>query len=85
MLYYYNEQDVQAVGIPTVRPGRGKMPHIPNGYRLIAVCDRLVRKCCPDVTDPTDYAEFWGQYRRGSFVSMDLFLINANKMPLSQS
>jgi len=78
---YYSDQAVLALGTPVVRPCGNNQPVIPNGYRLVAICDRIIYKVCPDVTDLTEYTEFYNQYYSGAFVSMDLYLIKANNMP----
>jgi len=75
---YYNPPDAVASipGSKRVYAGASReQPRVPRGYKLVAVMDRLVYKCAPDVTDSDEYKHFYDQYYAGQFVTMDLYLV----------
>jgi hypothetical protein len=70
---YYDVEKVEQKGRRISHYPMNKPPTEGFYYRLVAVCDRLIFKLAADVTDPSEYDEFYGQYRRGMLVSFDLY------------
>lgn len=68
---YYDKEKVRAGNFPTVYAYNAEHPK-PQG-RLVGIFDRLLFEVCVDLTIPTEWAEFYGQYRAGMFVDMDLY------------
>lgn len=72
---YYDVKEVKKQGNLVCSPSAGKQPHIPTGYKLVAIMDRLLYKAAADVTDPDEFKHFYDQYCEGQFLTMDLYLI----------
>lgn len=77
---YYDVGKTKEIGRSVRRPTGGKQPRIPNGHRLLAIMDNMMFKVCPDVTSPDEYAEFYGPYSQGLWVTMDLFLVPEHRL-----
>jgi len=75
---YYSPEKVKQVG-ERIWSGE-RQPVVVGPYRLIAVLDRGLWKCAPDVTDPKEYAQFYKSYYEGLFISMHVYKVHEKRL-----
>jgi len=74
---YYDVEKIENGNFKKVKITNGKeQPKFNN--RLVAVCDKLVRKIAVDLTDKSEWDHFYKQYFDGLIVNMYLYDIPEN-------
>ena len=77
---YLGVTAVQRNGQPVQLYTGSTQPTVPQGKRLIAIMDNGVWKIAPDVTRPSEYAEFHRNYSQGNWLAMKLYLLDESKV-----
>jgi len=78
---YYGANKVQELGRSTTSTTK-ELTGIKENERLIAVIGNGLYKIAPDVTEASEYDEFYGQYTHGYWLTFKLFVLTNEQLAL---